>query len=855
MRMAQKNMKKAVNKALWISGSVLLINGAFAQSETSKIEVIEVTAQKRTQSINEIPITISAFNSDQLQELGIEDTTDLANIVPGLNYSDTAFGPPVYTLRGIGFNESSAQATSTVGVYIDEIAIPFPIMTKMANLDLERVEILKGPQGTLFGLNSTAGAIQYIAAKPRDEFEAGFTSTLASFETFSAEGFVTDALTSDLSARAALKWTYSGDGWQQSVSRDDSLGRKDKLAARLSFDWNINDKTNALVGFGYHKDDSETLAPQAIEYIAARAGGAINSSFDIFGPILDSQQNPHLFPGNGSDIQAADWTTDRIPALAHEMQSLSLNLTHTYSDDLSIVALTGFHSFKDDGSQYERGGTAGVTAGYIRNLTGGSLDTVFGGSLKDFYEGHLHGDYAFIPDSEYVPSDYVFQNGTIKSFSQEFRVTKTTSDAVWVAGVYFSDSEVDYRTTQDWGLATNVNISPTEAFGFNKLTNAIKQTTTSKAVFASVDWRYNELLTYTVGLRYSDDEAKYDGCTEDIDGAGLALFNQFFFGGEDSGGEVNGCVTVIDFGEPNQRVGQINDTLKEDSLSWRFAANYQWLDTTTLFASASRGFKAGSYPSLAAIVANQLDPVVQEQLDAYEIGMKAMLTDSTTQLNLSAFYYDYKDKQLLTKKIIPVFRTAFTLGNIDESVVKGAEASLQWYATDNLFISASTSYLDSEVISGNGFNQLGEALDFTGAKLPFMSTVQANAMVRYEWESSSLYTAYVTADVAYSSEFNADFEAKVDTTNQVEDFVGSAVEVIIPPQPYSYDSRFTQPDYMLMNARVGIEHQQQNWKLYFWVRNLTDEYYISSVVKNNEMVAAYPGLTRTYGITFEKRIF
>ncbi len=180
---------------------------------------------------------------------------------------------------------------------------------------------------------------------------------------------------------------------------------------------------------------------------------------------------------------------------------------------------------------------------------------------------------------------------------------------------------------------------------------------------------------------------------------------------------------------------------------------------------------------------------------------------------------------------------------------------MQWYATDKLFKSASTSYLDSEVISGNGFNQLGEALDFTGAKLPFMSTVQANAMVRYEWVPSSLYTAYVTADVAYSSEFNADFEAKVDTTNQVEDFVGSAVEVIIPPQPYSYDSRFTQPDYMLMNARVAIEHQQQNWKLYFWVRNLTDEYYISSVVKNNEMVAAYPGLTRTYGITFEKRIF
>ena len=824
---------------------------ADGQGDISKIEVIKVTAQKRSQSITEIPMAISAFNDKQLQELGIEDTTDLASIVPGFNYSDTAFGPPVYTLRGVGFNESSAQATSTVGIYIDEITIPFPIMSKAANLDLARVEILKGPQGTLFGRNATAGAINYIAAKPTESFEAGVIASIGSFQSTSTEGFVTGALSENLNARAAIRTIYSGEGWQESVSRDDQLGEKDRLAARVSFDWTVNHQTDAYITVNYSSDRSQTLAPQAIEYIAAKAGNAINGSFDVFGPILDPVANPQFFPGNRRDISAADWTADREPALAHQLYSLSLHLQHAYSDTLSFVSLTGLHRFEDNGSEYERGGAAGVTAGYIRNLTGGSLKTVSNGLYKNFYEGHLHGDYALIPDEEYVTSDYVFQDGEIDSLSQELRFIKELPSHVWIAGVYVSQSKVDYRTTQDWGLATNVNILPALGFGFNKLRNVVVQDTSTRSAFTSVDWRYNDEFTYTFGLRYSYDVAKYDGCTEDLDGAGLALFNQFFFRGKDSGGTMKGCVTVIDFGQPGQRVGNIQDSLKEDSLSWRVAANYQWSPAMSFYASYNRGFKAGSYPSLAAIVANQLDPVVQEQLDAFEIGIKASLAQNTAQLNLASFYYDYKDKQLLTKKTIPVFRTAFTLGNIDKSFVRGVELDLQWFPTNSLFIGATTSYIDSAVTSGRGFNQLGQSLDFSGSPLPFTSTYQANLFAKYQWDFQTKHTIFVAVEGAFSSEFNADFKANVSRTNPVADFIGSPVEVFIPAEPYVYDNRFTQPDYLIANARLGYENRTGDWRAYFWIKNLTNEYYFSSVVKNNEMVAAYPGMTRTFGLTFE----
>jgi len=178
-------MKTHKYKAAVLSAAISSAISFSTSAQAQKLEEVIVTAQKRAQSVNDIPMSISTISGDQMLEMGIQDTTDLAATIPGFNYSDTAFGPPVYTLRGVGFNESSPQATSTVGVYIDQIAIPFPIMTKGAMIDVDRVEVLKGPQGTLYGRNSTGGAINYIATKPTDQFEAGVIASYGRYETAS----------------------------------------------------------------------------------------------------------------------------------------------------------------------------------------------------------------------------------------------------------------------------------------------------------------------------------------------------------------------------------------------------------------------------------------------------------------------------------------------------------------------------------------------------------------------------------------------------------------------------------------------------------------------------------------------
>ena len=144
--------------------------GAAAAAPTSVGEVI-VTAQKRQEDIQSVAMSIQAATGAKLTKLGITDTASLQKIVPGFLFTPTYYGTQVFTIRGVGFQDTSLAGSPTVTVYQDEAPLPFSVLTNGATLDLERVEVLKGPQGTLFGENATGGAINYIANKPTDNFE------------------------------------------------------------------------------------------------------------------------------------------------------------------------------------------------------------------------------------------------------------------------------------------------------------------------------------------------------------------------------------------------------------------------------------------------------------------------------------------------------------------------------------------------------------------------------------------------------------------------------------------------------------------------------------------------------------
>ena len=196
---------------------------ALAQSdERLVIEEIVVTAQKREESINDVGMSIQAATGDRLYELGITDPSELYKVVSGLNSNVTYYGTTIYTIRGVGFQDTALASSPTVSVYLDENPLPYSVMTQGVSLDLQRVEVLKGPQGTLFGQNATGGAVNYVANKPTEVFESGVEASYGRFDTVDLQGFVSGPLSDSLGYRVAARVLNSG-GWQKLYSDPDDL--------------------------------------------------------------------------------------------------------------------------------------------------------------------------------------------------------------------------------------------------------------------------------------------------------------------------------------------------------------------------------------------------------------------------------------------------------------------------------------------------------------------------------------------------------------------------------------------------------------------------------------------------------
>src|SRR6266404_2517776 len=190
-----------------------------AQSQQGGLAEIVVTAEKRSESINKVGLAISALSGDSLRDLNIHSVQDLTQVVPGLTYAASLLDTPVYSLRGVGFYETTLAAYPDVSVYVDQVPLAFPVLTGNVGLDLERVEVLKGPQGILFGQNSTGGAINYIAAKPTDTQQAGIDVGYSRFATSTVDGFLSGPLTDTLAARLSFMSDQSGP-WQHTYFRN-----------------------------------------------------------------------------------------------------------------------------------------------------------------------------------------------------------------------------------------------------------------------------------------------------------------------------------------------------------------------------------------------------------------------------------------------------------------------------------------------------------------------------------------------------------------------------------------------------------------------------------------------------------
>jgi iron complex outermembrane recepter protein len=232
---------------------------AQAPADDGKLDDIIITAQRRVQSSQDVPIAVTVLKGEALTQRGITNIKGIETVTPSFEVEQTfGTGQPVFTLRGVGFDDYTANNAPTVGIYVDDVAYTVPVMTQGALFDVARVEVLRGPQGTLYGRNTTGGAVAFVSNRATDSFEAGASVDYGRFDAWKLDGFVSGALGDNVRGRAAFI-TEQGGGYQKNRRTGEKLGDANRFAARLSFEFGDEDTAMLRVNGHYYRDESDGL--------------------------------------------------------------------------------------------------------------------------------------------------------------------------------------------------------------------------------------------------------------------------------------------------------------------------------------------------------------------------------------------------------------------------------------------------------------------------------------------------------------------------------------------------------------------------------------------------------------------
>uniref|UniRef100_B0T6N3 TonB-dependent receptor n=1 Tax=Caulobacter sp. (strain K31) TaxID=366602 RepID=B0T6N3_CAUSK len=758
--------------------SALLACASTALAQTSageraaasdQIEEIVVTAQRRAQSIDDVGMTLNVVSNQQLQRQGVTQASDLVKVVPGFTVATNSDGTPIYTLRGVSFNSLNIGTSPTVSVYIDEASIPFSIMTQGGLLDLERVEVLKGPQGTLYGQNATGGAINYITAQPTETLAGGVKASYSRFDTFQTEAFVSGPVTDTLNARLAVSGVRSGP-WQKSATRDDELGDQRKLAARLILDWRPVEALRFNLNVNGWGDWSDTQAPQ---FIQAKPNAPAFAS-----PLLNT-----IAP-NDTSARLADWDADKTYRKNNKFYQAALRGELKISDHVQLTSLTDYtyisvHYRNDnDGSSY-----------FVSNMENDGFARAWNQELRlsgDVVDGRLK----YIVGASYQQDDSLEDN----TFT----------------GALISSQETPFG-----------RFAAAQAHG--------RQANRAQAGFANVDFELTKRLTLSGGARYTEVKHDTESCTRDAgDGELAAVATQLSaylrsLAGLPPGATIppGGCVSTGPDLLPYHQV----ESFKEHNVSWRLNLNYELNPDARLYATASRGYKAGNYQVAVNSSYVSFPPVHQEELTAYEVGAKLKLLDRRLALNAAVYYYDYQDKQLLTLTQDPVFGLQFSLVNVPKSSVKGFDADITWLPVRGLTIRAATTYADSAIDKFQGFDVFGAPADLSGKAFNLTPKWIGVGDVEYRHDLSGEYEGFVGASLNYNSKTYADI-------------AGSDVLGI---------GAFT-----LVDLRAGVSSTDGRREAMVFVKNATDKYHWSYAQPGGDSVLRYASQPRTFGITLSQ---
>jgi iron complex outermembrane receptor protein len=556
-----------------------------AGAQQATLEEITVTATRRTESLQDVASSATVFSGDDLAALEVAEPRDLAEQTPGLL---TKFGPNGlatvgFYMRGVGINDFTGTVDPSVGVYVDEVFMPTPDMLNFSVFDIQRVEVLRGPQGTLYGRNSTGGAINFITARPTESFEGYVRAGYGSYETATITGAISGPLSETLSGRVSVNAVNSSSSSGYSYNRftDNVLGKVDSLALRGQLQWDPTDALSVRLMYGYGDSESEQPLLQHVptrdpDNVALICDPVIEGRVDLTGACID-------FLGYyDDDGDVYDGAANVDPGL--KLRSDDVTLTIDWQGPaFTLTSISGYNDFSTRQSQ--------------------DIDA----------------------SPNVVADNFTFND--VQNFSQEVRLTSGDSARLpWIIGANYAKTDIDWFQTID---LSDLAI-PTS--------NGAVQSTEAWAIFGQLTIPITDTLEFTGGLRYTDETREWTGATfvgtfatlDEAYASGAPRLSQLPLPPDDPG-----AGGPLDF--PTK--------LSEGKVDYSAVLKYRPSDNTMFYLSISEAFRSGGYSSAVIFSQEALEPYDPEELTAYEIGTKLSLADNAVRLNASAFFYDYKGFQ------------------------------------------------------------------------------------------------------------------------------------------------------------------------------------------------------------------
>jgi iron complex outermembrane receptor protein len=704
-------------------GTLACVAPVYAAEPEFALEEVVVTARKREESAEDIPIAITSMGEMAIENTGATAMDDLVASVPNLAMDPNGNSLNSWGMRGIVSVTRNAGQESGLGVYIDGVFAGRPASFNFPMNDIQQVEVLRGPQGSLFGRNTIAGAINITTKKPTDELEGRIKVSLGNYERQDLQADVSGPLIDGVLSGKLSGFSFQRDGYVDNLFDGDSYMDDDRVGGRGALYWTPSNNLEMSLSVDYLEQDNRQLFGQTME------------------PILNTFV-PDWYQPDAYKVNQNDPNQEQI-----ESGGIGLTVNWDLESGFTLTSITAqrFADFK---------------------------------LVADDDAGPLTLSYSHFQDN----SD---------TFSQELRLTSPSNDSYdYIVGLYYLEQEVDANRI------TAVVPYPDNSFGISSKSSVDSE---AWAIFGTANVYLTEALTFTLGLRYTD-EQKHSDFTQ-VDSAGV--------------------------GFPDLR---FSPAQQDDAWSGDISLGYVLSETTNLYASVRKGVKSGGFQTdIVDFTSEDLFVFGPEEAISYELGFKATLLDRRLRFNAAMFHTEYDDMQ-----VGQLLGLGFTTTNAGQSEIDGLEFELEWMASQNLALGLSLGLLDHKYTSYRGCN--GAAVNCDGNALQLVSDWSAAANIDYTHPLSN----------------GASLDFHFDWTSRDEYFTDAVNDPDLVVEQRS-----------LLNARIGYTTADEMVSVYLWAKNITDEEYDSLLWKYPITPLAFGesttglerlvGEPRTYGVELSYR--